>query len=423
MARGEGVFVEDVEGRRYLDGMAGLWCVQVGYGRPELVEAAHAQMQRLPFYNTFFGTTTEPLMALVDALRQRTPAGLDTFLFANSGSEAIDTTLRLVRHYWAIRGEPHKRAIIGRELGYHGSTLAAASVGGMSKMHAQGGLPLPDFHHVMPPYAFEYGAGEDPEAFGQRAAECLEEKILELGAGNVAAFVGEPVMGAGGVIVPPPGYWQSVQQICRRHDVLIVADEVICGFGRTGRYWGCERFDICPDIMTMAKGLTSGYLPLSAIALADPVAEVLRRAGVLQHGFTYSGHPTAAAVAVANLEVIDKERLVEGAGGPVSARLQDGLRSLALSSPVVGEARGVGLIAALELVAPGSDESTRARIQPLGSAGGRLFELCLEEHLIVRAIREGVAICPPLSICEAEVDQLLQRLGRALTRLEDQISA
>lgn len=418
IARGEGVFVEDADGRRYLDGMAGLWCVQVGYGRSELVEAAHAQMQRLPYYNTFFGTTTEPVIALVDALKQRTPPGLDTFLFANSGSEAIDSTVRLVRHYWALRGEPQKRAIVGRELGYHGSTMAAASLGGMPKMHAQGGLPLPDFHHVMPPYAFEYGAGEDPEAFGRRAAESLEQKILELGARNVAAFVGEPVMGAGGVITPPAGYWPAIQEICTRHDVLLVADEVICGFGRTGRYWGCDRFGIRPDVITMAKGLTSGYLPLSAVALADPLAEVLRRGGVLQHGFTYSGHPTAAAVAVANLEVIDKERLVERAAGPASLRLQEGLRALARGSELVGEARGVGLIGALDLVEPGSDPSTCTRIQPAGSAGARLFELCLEEQLIVRAIREGVAVCPPLSIAAEEVDQLLERLGRALALLE-----
>ena len=422
IVRGEGVYVEDADGHRYLDGMAGLWCVQVGYGRAELIHAAQAQMEQLPYYNHFFGTTTEPVMELIEALGQRTPEGLDSFVFGNSGSEAVDSSVRLVRHYWSLQGRPEKRAILGRDLGYHGSTMAAASVGGMTKMHAQGGLPLPDFHHVMPPYSFEHANGESDEVFGARAAAAVQAKIEALGAHNVAAFVGEPVMGAGGVIVPPEGYWRAVQEVCRRNDVLLVADEVICGFGRTGRYWGSDRFEIEPDVMTMAKGLTSGYLPLSAVALSEGVADVLRSGGVLQHGFTYSGHPTAAAVAVANLDVIEREGLVERAGGPLSTRLQEGLRWLGQTSPVVGEARGLGLIGALELVAPGSSDSTPERISPAGSAGARVFDLCWEEGLIVRAIREGIAVCPPLTIREAEVDQLLERLGRALSRFVEELS-
>jgi len=417
MVRGDGVFIEDAEGNRYLDGMAGLWCVQVGYGRRELIDAARQQLETLPYYNTFFGTTTEPVAALVDALRARTPGDLDTFFFANSGSEAVDTAVRLVRHYWSLVGRPERRAIIGREFGYHGSTVAAASVGGMGKMHAQGGLPLPDFHHILPPYPFEFGRGEEPLAFGRRAAAALEERIQELGPENVAAFFGEPVMGAGGVIVPPASYWPAVQEICRRYDVLLLADEVICGFGRTGRSWGSETYGIEPDLMTMAKGLTSGYVPLSALALGGRVAEVLRGGGVLQHGFTYSGHPVSAAVALANLQVIDEEGLVARAGGRVGAHFQAGIRSLA-ASPLVGETRGVGLIAGIELV---RDVATGARFEPAGSAASRAFALCLEEGLIVRSIREGLAVCPPLTIAEDEIDSLVERLGRALARLEQEL--
>jgi putrescine aminotransferase len=423
MVRGEGVFVEDSEGKRYLDGMAGLWCVQVGYGRPELIDAARGQMERLAYYNTFFGTTSEPVVQLVEMLRERTPQGLDDFVFANSGSEAVDSAVRLLRHYQALCGRPNKQAIIGRELGYHGSTMAAASVGGMAKMHAQGGLPLPDFHHVMPPYAFEYGRDELPEAFARRSANALEAKILELGADRVAAFFAEPLMGAGGVILPPPGYWAAIQEICRRHDVLLVADEVICGFGRTGRFWGSETYGIAPDAMTMAKGLTSGYMPLSALALSEPISEVLRRGGVLQHGFTYSVHPTAAAVAVANLEVIEREHLVEEAGGARSRRLQRGLADLARTQGCVGEARGVGMIGALELARPTARSVSPSRFDPPASAAPRLFDICQEEGLIVRAIRESIAVCPPLTISDGEIDTLLERLGRGLVRLEAELSS
>lgn len=417
MVKGEGVFIEDSEGHRYLDGMAGLWCVQVGYGRSELIEAARRQLEALPYYNTFFYSTTEPTAALVEVLRGHTPGNLDTFFFANSGSEAVDSAVRLARHYWSLRGRPERRAIIGREFGYHGSTLASASVGGMARMHAQGGLPLPDFHHVMPPYAFEYGRGEDPQAFGRRAAAAVEEKILELGPEHVAAFFAEPLMGAGGVIPPPDSYWPAVQEICRRHEILLLADEVICGFGRTGRDWGSQTYGIEPDMLTMAKGLTSGYLPMSALALSEPIADVLRHGGVFQHGFTYSGHPVAAAVALANLELIEAEGLAARAGGAAGARFQQGIRSLE-SLELVGETRGVGLIAGIELV---KDAQSGARFEPAGHAAPRALALCLEEGLIVRSIREGLAVCPPLTISEDEIDTLVARLGRALARLEDEL--
>jgi putrescine aminotransferase len=418
MVRGEGVFLEDADGRRYLDGMAGLWCTQVGYGRPELVEAARRQLEQLAFYNTFFGTTTEPTAQLVDRLRDWTPGDLDWFVFANSGSEAIDGAVRMVRHYWALQGRPERRIVIGREYGYHGSTLAGVSVGGMAGMHAQGGLPLEGFHHVMPPYAFQYGRGEDPQAFGRRAADALDAKIRKLGPGNVAAFFAEPLQGAGGVIVPPDSYWPAVQEICRRHDVLLLADEVICGFGRTGRRFGSEHFGIAPDLMTMAKGITSGYVPMSVLALGPRVADALRRGGVLQHGFTYSGHPVAAAVALANLDVIEKEGLVERTRSLTGPRLQRALKALE-ALPIVGEVRGVGLIAGIELV---RDRATRERFAPAGSAGKRAFALALEEGLIVRSIREGLAVCPALSIRESEIDELVARLCRVLERLAAELA-
>lgn len=412
ITRGEGVFVEDDAGRRYLDGMAGLWCVQVGYGRRELIDAATEQLGRLAYYNTFFESTSEPLVELIDVLRTRTPPGLDRFVFANSGSEAIDTAVRLVRHYWAQRGEPNRRVVIGRTLGYHGSTLAGASLGGMPGMHAQGGLPLPDFAHVPPPYPFAYAGDQDPAAYGLQAADALEQKIVELGPDRVAAFVGEPILGAGGVVVPPATYWPRVQEICRRHGVLLLVDEVICGFGRTGRMWGCETFGIEPDAITMAKGLTSGYVPMSAVALSRDIADVLRDAGPLQHGFTYSGHPVAAAVAVANLRVIEREGLIDRVREEAGPHLRDRLDALA-SHPLVGEVRGCGLLAGLEIVVPGT---ARERFEPAGRAGIAMRDACLAEGLIVRAIRDGLALCPPLTITRDEIDLVAERLAAALDR-------
>jgi putrescine aminotransferase len=420
IVRGEGCFIEDDAGRRYLDGMAGLWCMQVGHGRRELIDAATRQMEKLAYYNTFFGTTTEPLAELVDVLRDLTPGELDWFVFGNSGSEAVDSAVRLVRHYWASSGAPEKKIVIGRTFGYHGSTMAAASIGGMAGMHAQGGLPLPDFEHIPPPYPFVDCPDADPDAldaYGRRAADALEEKITELGAHRVAAFIGEPVLGAGGVIVPPDSYWPRIQEICREHDVLLVADEVICGFGRTGRTFGCGRYEIEPDLMTMAKGLTSGYFPMSALAIGPRVAACIRDGGVLQHGFTYSGHPVGAAVALANLKVIADEGLVERAGNESGPRLQAELASLT-DLPMVGEVRGVGMIAGLELV---RDGATRERFEPAGRAAGLVRDRCLEEGLVVRQIREGLAVCPPLTISDEEIGLLGERLRSGIERAADEL--
>jgi putrescine aminotransferase len=403
MVRGQGVWVEDESGKRFLDGMAGLWCMQLGYGRPELVEAARAQLERLSYYNTFFSSTTPPLIELSERLADLAPQGVTRFVYGTSGSEAVDSAVRLARFFWELEGRSEKRVIIGRELGYHGSTLAGVSAGGMAGMHGQGGLPLPDFEHVMPPYAYAYADGRGDEEFGRAAAAALDAKIRELGAERVAAFIGEPVMGAGGVIVPPMSYWPEVQRVCREHDVLLIADEVICGFGRTGRWWGCDTFGIEPDLMTMAKGLTSGYLPMSALGVGDRVADALENAGKLFHGFTYGGHPVCAALAVRNLDLLREEGLVERVERETGPRLQRGLREALEGHPLVGEVRGVGLIAAAELSRPAAAELVRER--------------CAEHGLIVRSIRDSVAVCPPLVIALDELDRLVETLAQAISEV------
>src|SRR5690606_23013482 len=350
ITRAEGCWLWDSEGNRLLDGMAGLWCVNVGYGRTELVEAAARQMATLPFYITFCQGATPPAIELAARLAEIAPAGLSHVFFANSGSEANDTVVKLVRYFWKLKGRPSKRIVIGRAYGYHGATLAAASFSGLPNLHPQFGLPLPDFAHVVAPYWYAEGGDLTPEEHGRRAAAALEQKILELGADNVAAFVGEPVQGAGGVIIPPAGYWAEIQRICRQYDVLLVADEVICGFGRTGRWFGSERFGIAPDLMTVAKGLSSGYVPIAAVLLGPRVGDALAAAGEeWAHGFTYSGHPVAAAVALENLRVIEAEGLHERAGGPLGDHFAQALAGLA-DHPLVGEARSCGLLGALELV-------------------------------------------------------------------------
>ena len=268
IARAQGSHIYDAEGRKLLDGMAGLWCVNVGYGREELARAAYDQMLELPFYNTFFKTATAPVVLLAAKLAQLTGGELKHFFFSNSGSEANDTAFRLARHYWTLSGQPRRKIFISRWNAYHGSTVAAASLGGMKFMHAQGGLPIPGIEHVMQPYHFGEGFGEDADAFAERAANAIDERIVAVGPENVAAFIGEPVQGAGGVIIPPPGYWPRVEAICRRHGILLICDEVICGFGRLGRWFGYQHFGVTPDIVTMAKGLSSGYSPISATAVS-----------------------------------------------------------------------------------------------------------------------------------------------------------
>lgn len=407
---GAGVYLTDDAGNRILDGMAGLWCVAVGYGRPELVQAASRQMTALPFYNTFFKTATQPVIALADRLTAMAPGDLNHAFFACSGSEAVDTALRMARTYWITKGRPDKRVIIGREYGYHGSTTLGAAAGGMVDMHRQGAA-LPDFAHVMPPYWYGYGGQMSPEEFGLYAAKQVEDKIREIGADNVAAFIGEPIQGAGGVIIPPETYWPEIQRICRENDILLIADEVITGFGRTGRMFGCETFGITPDLMTLAKGITSGYIPLSAVLVGDRVADVLiNQTGEFYHGFTYSGHPVACAVALANLDILDGEGLAARAaasGATLRAKLAEALADL----PIVGEIRGVGLIGAIELTA---DKRSRRFFEKRGRVGTICRDHCFANDLVMRAVRDTMVFSPPLIITDAEIDELVARAARAI---------
>jgi putrescine aminotransferase len=413
----DGVFLYDSEGNKILDGMAGLWCVAAGYSRRELVDAAAAQMTKLPYYNTFFKTTNQPAVALAQRIASIAPDGLNHVFFATSGSEAVDTALRLARIFWQTKGKPSKKIIIGREYGYHGSTTIGASAGGMVDMHRQAG-DMPNFVQVLPPYWYAYGGQMSEAEFGLYAAKQVELKIRELGPENIAAFIGEPLQGAGGVIIPPETYWPEINRICQENDILLIADEVICGYGRTGKMFGSDYFAIKPDMMTTAKALTSGYLPLSALIIADRVADVLiNDTGELYHGFTYSGHPVACALALANLDIIQRENLVDRAAIK-GAQLREKLNAALADHPMVGEIRGVGLIGAIELVA---DRRTRKFLEKRGRTGMICRDHCIENGLIMRAVRDTIVFSPPLIITDEEIDLLVERATRAIQQTYEKV--
>jgi putrescine---pyruvate transaminase len=411
ITRAEGAYVWDSDGNKILDGMAGLWCVNVGYGRKELVDAATQQLQTLPYYNSFFQTSTPSQIELGRVLAEVTPPGLKHFFYTNSGSEANDTVIRLARHYWRVKGKPTKRTFIARTLGYHGSTLAAVSLGGMSHMHALDGQLLPEFAHIAHPHYYTQGAGLSLEEYGLKAARLLEEKILELGADNVAAFIGEPVQGAGGVYEPPPGYWAEIQRICRKYDVLVVADEVICGFGRTGQWFGSQTYGIDPDLMPMAKGLSSGYLPIAAVAIHDRLWKEINEGGALAHGYTYSGHPASCAVAIANIQLMRAEGLVERVREETAPYFRKCLQELAASHPIVGEIRGVGLIAAIQLV---KNKQTREIFTAQDDAANFCRDVAANNGLIMRAVYQSMVLSPPLIITKAQVEEIIEKARKAL---------
>jgi putrescine---pyruvate transaminase len=420
IARAQGSTIYDSDGHAILDGMAGLWCVAVGYGREELARVAYEQMIELPYYNTFFKTATAPPIRLAARLAGLLGGNLTHVFFNNSGSESNDTILRLVRHYWALKGQPQRQTIISRWNAYHGSTVAGASLGGMRPMHAQGGLPIPGISHIMQPYWFGDGFGETEEAFGARAADALEARILELGPDQVAAFIGEPVQGAGGVIIPPRNYWPRIAAICRKYGVLLVSDEVICGFGRLGRWFGFQHFGVQPDLVSMAKGLSSGYLPISATAVAAPIVEVLKTGGEFAHGYTYSGHPVCAAVALRNVEIIERERLVERTAGDTGPYLGRALARLA-EHPLVGQTRSLGLIGAVEIVAR---KGTNARFGAKeGTAAPIVRDLCIGRGVMVRAVRDTLILSPPLVITHEEIDRLVDTIRAALDEAEPRLRA
>ncbi|WP_263143120.1 aspartate aminotransferase family protein [Pseudomonas sp. RIT-PI-AD] len=405
ITKAEGVYLWDSEGHKILDGMAGLWCVAVGYGREELVQAASKQMRELPFYNTFFQTAHPPVLELAQAISELAPEGMNHVFFTGSGSEGNDTMLRLVRHYWALKGKPEKKVIIGRLNGYHGSTVAGASLGGMKAMHEQGDLPIPGIVHIAQPYWFGEGGDMTPEAFGIWAAEELEKKILEVGQDKVAAFIAEPIQGAGGVIVPPDSYWPKVREILAKYEILFVADEVICGFGRTGEWFGSDYYGNKPDLMTIAKGLTSGYIPMGGLIVSDEVFETVNAGGDFNHGFTYSGHPVAAAVGLENIRILREEKILEKVREETAPYLQKRLRELA-DHPLVGEVRGVGMLGAIELV---KDKATRARFPGEVSAGMVCRGHCFENGLIMRAVGDTMIISPALVISKEEIDELVTK--------------
>lgn len=413
ITRASGVYLWDSDGKRILDGMAGLWCVNVGYGRDELAEAAREQMRELPYYNSFFQTAHPPAIELAGLLAEISPAGFRRTFFSNSGSEANDTVIRMVRRYWDLMEQPDRKVIISREHAYHGSTIGGASLGGMAYMHAQGGLPIPDIVHIEAPYHYANGEGRDADTFGRDAARALEAKIDELGAGRVAAFIGEPVQGAGGVIIPPDTYWPEVQAICKKHGILLVADEVICGFGRLGRWFGSDYYGLEPDLMPIAKGLSSGYLPIAGVMVHDRVADVLvERGGEFFHGFTYSGHPAACAVAAANIRILRDERIVERVAEDVGPYFRTCWNALA-NHPLVAEARSIGLMGALELVNAAAVTSPDER----GAVGRACRDACMANGLVMRAVYDTMIVSPPLVISRGEIDELIDKARASLDRI------
>ena len=409
-ARGEGVYIEDVEGRRLLDGMSGLWCTNLGYSQRKIVEAVTGQLERLPYYNSFFGCTNDAAVRLVNALLELAPPGFNHVFLANSGSEANDTNIRLAHRYFDLIGKPGKKIILSRENAYHGSTIAAASLGGMADMHRQFSV-LPYVHHVRSPYWFGEGGDHSPEEFGMLAAQAVADKIDELGADRVAAFIGEPVQGAGGVIVPPDTYWPAVQKILDEREVLFISDEVICAFGRLGRWFGFEHFGTRPDLVAFAKGVTNGYQPLAGVIVGDRVARVLTGGGgEFAHGFTWSGHPAACAAGVATLELyqeLDTGNYVRKTIAPYWA---ERLQELA-GHRIVGEARSLGMLGCLELV---RDARSRTRLGAQHNAGLVCRDAAVNAGLMVRAVRDSIISAPPLICTREEIDLLCERLLCAL---------
>ncbi|WP_127089133.1 aspartate aminotransferase family protein [Aquabacter cavernae] len=408
----EGSYVYDSEGNKILDGMSGLWCSQVGHGRHEIVDAISDQLKKLDYYNTFFKTTHPAATELAAAIAEVAPKGMKRVFFTSGGSEAVDTVIRMVRHYWASMGKPEKHIFIARRNAYHGSTVGGASLGGMKPMHAQGGLPIPGIIHVQQPYWWAEGGDMTPEEFGLHAAREVARAIDEAGPENVGAFIGEPIQGAGGVIIPPSTYWPEVQKICRERNVLIVSDEVICGFGRTGEWFGCQYMGVEPDLITFAKGVTSGYFPLGGVIMGERMAEgFIEHGGEFNHGYTYSGHPGGCAAALANLRLMQRENLIGRVKSDIGPYLQE--RWLKLGDhPLVGEARMIGLIGALELT---PDKAKRAKFaQEEGTVGLLCRDFSFREGLVMRAVRDSMILAPPFTLSKQEADELADTALRVL---------
>lgn len=406
ISKAEHIYVIDSDGTKRLDGMSGLWCCNLGYSQEKIKQAAIEQIQELPYYNNFFNCSNEPAIHMAKALVDVTPKQFNQVFFTNSGSEANDTNIKLVHRYYDLLGKPEKKQIISRKNAYHGSTIAAASLGGMEYMHKQF-IGLDYIHHIAQPYWFNEGGDLSPEEFGLKAAKELEAKILEVGEDKIAAFIAEPIQGAGGVIVPPSTYWPEIKRICNQYDILLISDEVICGFGRTGQWFGCETFDYQPDLITFAKGVTNGYLPLGGVMVSDKIANVLNsNDGDFNHGLTYSGHPVACAVGVATLEVLKQQRIIEDLNTNIADYFNQRWNELA-DHPIVGEARVKGMVASLEIV---KDKSSRQRLAPDAQGTTYCRDRAMENGLIVRATDDAIIAAPPLICNHQEIDEMVDSL-------------
>ena len=415
IVRGDGIYVWDSENKQILDAMSGLWCVNVGYGRSSITQAVAQQMDTLPFYNSFFNTSNVPAIKLAAALVDLAPPGFNKVFFTGSGSEANDTIVRMVRRYWHLQDQPERQTIISRVNAYHGSTIAGASLGGMAGMHAQMGTVLPGIVHIGQPDYVHAGQGMTEADFGMVAAGWLEDKIRELGPDKVAAFIGEPVQGAGGVIIPPATYWPEIQRICDKYGILLIADEVICGFGRLGAWFGSTVMGIRPDLIAFAKGVTSGYVPLGGVLVGDRVASVLiDKGGEFNHGFTYSGHPVACAAALENLRLIADEQLIERVADTTGPYLKGAFAALA-THPLVGYADSFGMVAGLNLVqVKGATVHENVAFDPKQGIGllcrGHMFDC----GVIMRAVGDRMIVAPPLVMTCAQIDEMAGRIRNAL---------
>jgi len=424
ITRADGIYVWDSEGAKLLDAMSGLWCVNVGYGRRALAQAAFDQMLTLPFYNSFFQTTNVPAVKLATRLAALAPKvdgrSFEHVFYSSSGSESNDSNVRMVRRYWDLLGQPQRKVIISRHNAYHGSTMAGASLGGMSGMHAQGDLPIPNITHIGQPYYFEDGEpGESADEFGLRAAGWLEEKIIDLGSDRVAAFIAEPIQGAGGVIIPPATYWPEIQRIVDKYGILLISDEVICAFGRLGHWFAYEKFGYKPDLVTFAKAVTSGYIPLGGVMVGDRVAKVLiEKGGEFNHGYTYSGHPVACAVALANLDIMETEQLPQRVRGEVGAYFAKRYAELA-EHPLVGMAESCGFVAGLVLV---KNKVSKERFKESDAVGMVCRRHCFANGLIMRAVGDRMIIAPPLVMTHADIDELMRLIRQALDLTQQELT-
>ena len=412
VSRAEHIYIYDSDGNKIQDAMSGLWCCSLGYSQDGIKKAVADQLMELPFYNNFFKCSNQPAVELATRLCEMTPANFNKVFFTNSGSEANDTQIKFVQRYYELLGKPSKRLIISRKNAYHGSTIAAASLGGMSAMHEQT-QGLDYIRHIEQPYWYELGGDMSPDEFGLWAANELAKKIDELGEDNVAAFIAEPIQGAGGVIVPPDTYWPAVQKILDERDILFISDEVICGFGRTGNLFGFQTYDTKPDLITFAKAVTNGYMPLGGSLVSDKVADVLLgHGGEFAHGLTYSGHPASCAAGLATMDVLENTPILELSSNELAPYFSQALESL-VDHPVVGQVRSKGLVAAVELV---KDKGSRERLAPESAGAVYTRDRAIENGLMVRQTGDAMIMSPPFVTSTEEVDALLSKLTSALDK-------